>query len=84
MSRITRFERDMNKLEKNIEKQQETIEALFNQLHHKKISEDVFSGENDNIVDRIRAMISRMQLLQGIIVKENRSLEEKKQEKENT
>jgi response regulator of citrate/malate metabolism len=84
MSRITRFERDMNKLEKNIEKQQETIEALFNQLHHKKISEDVFSGENDNIVDRIRAMISRMQLLQGIIVKDNRSLEEKKQEKENT
>ena len=84
MSRITGFERDISKLENSIEKQQETIKVLSDQLYHKKISEATCSGKNVKIFDRIRGMDSRMQLLRAVMIKEKQRFEEKMRKKEHT
>jgi uncharacterized coiled-coil protein SlyX len=84
MNRITGFERDINKLEKNIEKQQETIQVFSDLLYHKKISGDAHSDKKNKIVSRIGAVDSRMRFFQSLIVNEKRRLEEKKRLKEHT
>jgi len=80
MSKISSFEREIKKLEDNIEKQQKKIEDLKEKYREKKISGDSFSLKKEKIVDKIRAMNSRMRLLQGGIVREKRFLQDKKME----
>lgn len=82
MSRISRFEGQINKLEKKLEKHEEKMQILTDQFHQKKISEHTFSVKKDKIVDQIRGMKARIRLFQGGIMKERKYLQEKEKEEE--
>ena len=81
MSFVGRLERNIEKLEKNIEKEQKQIEELHDKLESKKITSAEFTIKKKRIEAKIRAMDSRMRVLQGGIAKEKRRLEEKAEEK---
>jgi chromosome segregation ATPase len=81
MSPVGRLERNIAKLEKSIEKDHEKIDELRTKCESHKITKAEFNVKRIHIEEKIRAMDSRMRVLQGGIAKEKRHLEEKTEEK---
>ena len=71
------MERNIEKLEKNIEKEHTKTEELFNKYCDKKITHAEFNLKREKIERKIRAMDSRKRVLQGAIAKEKKHLVEK-------
>jgi hypothetical protein len=81
MSFIGRLERNIEKLEKHIDKEHNKTEELFKKYCDKKINHAEFNLKNKKIEEKIRALDSRKRVLQGAIAKEKRRLEEKAEKK---
>lgn len=81
MSLVGRLERNIAKLEKSIEKDHGKIDELRTKCESHKIIKAEFNVKRRHIEEKIRAMDSRMRVLQGGIAKEKRHLEEKTEEK---
>ena len=76
MSRIERYKKEIGKLDENLVKEEKKLEELSNQFHSKQISSDNFVKKKEKITGKIKTMQSRMHLLQGLIVKEKRKIEQ--------
>ena len=83
MSFSKRLERNIIKLEHNIEKEHTNIKELKHKLEQHKITKATYNVKRNHIEEKIRSMDSRMRTLQGGLVKEKRHLEEKAHEKQN-
>jgi len=81
MTFIGRLERNIAKLEKRIEKEQIRIGRLKEKCDSKKITKAKFNIEKRKIEEKIKAMNSRIRVLQGGVTKEKRHIEEKAEEK---
>ena len=81
MSLAGRLERNIVKLKKNIEKDHEKIDEIGAKCESHNITRGKFSVKRKHIEEKIRAMDSRMRVLQGGIAKDKRHLEEKAEEK---
>ncbi len=81
MSFARKLERNILNLEKNIEKDHDKIDELRAKCESHKITKAEFNVKKRHIEEKIRAMDSRMRVLQGGIAKEKRHLEEKAEEK---
>lgn len=85
MSFEQRLEKSIAKKEKAIEKEEQKIDALKEKLDSGKITRAKYNIEKKKIEAKIRAMSSRMRVLQGGLAKEKRhqiELEEKNKMKE--
>ena len=83
MSFIGRLERNIEKLEKHIEKEHNKTSELFKKYCDKKMTHAEFNLKSEKIERKIREMDSRKRVFQGAIAKEKRHLEEKAEKKEN-
>jgi len=81
MGFIQRLERNMAKLEKQIEKEHTRIAELEAKCDNKKITKADFSIKKRQHEERIHAWSSRIRVLQGGIVREKQHQEEKAEEK---
>ena len=70
MTFIDRLERNIAKLEKRIEKEQIRIGRLKEKCDSKKITKAKFNIEKRKIEEKIKAMNSRIRVLQGGMTKE--------------
>ena len=81
MGFIERLEKNIARLEKKIEKEQMRIEHLHEKCESKKITKADFNIKKRQIEEKIKAMNSRIRVLQGGMTREKRHLEEKAEEK---
>ena len=82
MGFIDRLEKNIAKLEKKIEKEQQRIAQLEAKCESKKITKAEFSLKKRHHDERIHAYSARVRVLQGGIVREKQHIEEKAEEKE--
>jgi len=81
MGFIQRLERNIAKLEKQIEKERMKIVELETKCDNKKITKADFNLKKKQHEERIHAWSSRIRVLQGGIVREKQHQEEKAEEK---
>ncbi len=82
MGFIERLEKNIAKLEKRIEKEQMNITDLQEKCDAKKITKAEFNIKKKQHETKIRAIGSRMRVLQGGLTKEKKHIEEREKEKE--
>jgi hypothetical protein len=82
MTFIERLEKNIAKLEKKIEKEQLKIAALQERCEGKKITKAEFNLKRRHHDEHIHAFSARIRVLQGGIVREKQSIEDKAEEKE--
>ncbi len=81
MGFVQRLERNIAKLEKRIQKEEKKIASLQEKCEARKITPAEFNLKKRKIDDHIRALNSRLRVLQGGIAKEKRFEEEREEEK---
>ncbi len=81
MSFEKRLQRSIAKKEKDINKEKKKIEVLQEKFDSRKITRAEFNIKKRKIEEKIRAMDSRMRVLQGGLTKEKRHQEEIAEEK---
>ncbi len=81
MGFVERLERNIAKLEKRIQKEEERIVSLQEKCEAHKITRAELNLKKRKIDDHIRALNSRLRVLQGGIAKEKRFEEERVEEK---
>lgn len=77
MSFIKRLEKEIERLDKHIKKENMEIDKLIDKRENKKITGGDFSIKKGKIEDKIHAMNSRMRVLRGELAKYNRNISEK-------
>ena len=77
MSRISRYKKQIKKLEGKITKYEEKLANVSNQFKSKQISSYSFATKKEKISSTIKAIQARIHLLQGAIVKEKHRLEKR-------
>ena len=82
MGFIERLEKNIAKLQKKIEKEQLKIAALEERCESKKITKAEFNLKRRHHDEHIHAFSARIRVLQGGIVREKQSIEDKAEEKE--
>ena len=82
MGFIDRLEKNIAKLEKRIEKEKTKIVDLQEKCDAKRVTKAEFNIKKKHHETRIRAMDSRMRILQGGLAKEKKHIEERAKEKE--
>jgi hypothetical protein len=82
MGFIDRLERNIAKLTQKIEKEQTKIAQLEAKCDSKKITKAEFNLKKRHHDEQIHAWSARIRVLQGGIVKENKHIEERAEEKE--
>jgi hypothetical protein len=82
MGFIERLEKNITKLQTNIEKEQMKIAQLEEKCDSKKITKAEFCLKKRHHDEHIRAMNTRIRVLQGGIVRENEHIKERAEEKE--
>ncbi len=78
MGKIRRLERNIEKLEKKIVKEQLKIEDLLMKCDNKKITKADYNIKREHIEEKIHVMKSEIGGLHGDVAKTKRLLEEKK------
>ena len=81
MAFLDRLNKNIAKLEKQIEKEEAKIAQLHEKFESKKITKAKMNIEKRKIYDKIKAMKARVQTLKGLTVREKQHLEEKAEEK---
>jgi len=82
MSFLERNEKNIQKVEKRIEKEEGKIISLQEKYQAKKITKAKFNIEKRKIEEKIKMMRARIQQLHGLGVKERKHIEEKAKKKE--
>lgn len=82
MGFIERLEKNIAKLEKRTEKEKQKIVQLNERCDSKKITKANFNIKKRQVEEKIHAMDMRIRVLQGGIVREKQSQEDKAEEKE--
>ena len=78
---MKRLERSIEKKEKEIEREKTKIAHLQQKLDAGKITRGEFNIKKKHIEEKIRAMDSRIRVLQGGMAREKRHQEEREEEK---
>ena len=81
MSFIKRLEKNIARKEKEIEGEKSKIQLLEEKLNDHKITRAEYNIKKNKIEEKIRALSSRMRVLQGGMAKEKRHQEELAEEK---
>ena len=82
MSFEKRLEKAIEKKGKEIEKEKQRIEILHGKLDSGKMTRAEFNIKRKKMEERIKALSSRMRVLQGGLTREKRHQEEAAEEKE--
>lgn len=75
MSRITRYENKIKKLQNKIKHHEGKIDELTDQLIQKRITENKFLTKKEKISHRIKDWNDEIRMLHGSIIREKRRLE---------
>ncbi|MBU0496406.1 MAG: hypothetical protein KKG04_00430, partial [Candidatus Thermoplasmatota archaeon] len=82
MSFENRLHKNIEKLEKNIEKEKSKIAVLHQKCDNKQITKADFTIKKKRIEEKIHAMNSRIRVLQGGLTREKKHQEEKTEKKQ--
>jgi len=82
MSFEKRLEKAIDRKEKEIEKEHKKIDLLEEKFNDHKITRAEFNIKKKKILEKIKAMSSRMRVLQGGLTREKRHQEELAEEKQ--
>lgn len=82
MGFLERIDRNMKKIEKQIEKEEQKKATLDQKLSDKSITKAKHNIDQRKIDQKIRAMKKRIRDLQGMALKEKKHIEEKQKKKE--
>ena len=73
MSFVGRLEKNIKKMESNIDKEKKQIEKLYDKLESKKITGGEFTIKKKHFEEKIRAMDSRMRVLVSPLLRDSLS-----------